>query len=230
MYERYLASCRLVGCAVGLLLGDHGTLMSCKKTGVTTEGDADSVLENDVDLEVGEGVFTQGWHNKGVLGLAELLRWVLRRKMLDLRRLDLEFRVEGTFFCVKRVVSVGSIVRLNLWKELMHLQELKITELSVMILDLLSRKQERISLRSTMHILHWRVLDDFIPWFYLLAREWRNHDFFHLGSHCISFLASLQCCEKCLAKASHPLYPPLPYQLSHPYFSFFFLPESITFH
>ena len=60
MYERYLASCRLVGCAVGLLLGDHGTLMSCKKTGVTTEGDADSVLENDVDLEVGEGVFTQG--------------------------------------------------------------------------------------------------------------------------------------------------------------------------
>ena len=36
MYERYLASCRLVGCAVGLLLvGNHGTLMACKKRNVS---------------------------------------------------------------------------------------------------------------------------------------------------------------------------------------------------
>ena len=48
MYERYLEQAVgwLVVLYVGLLFGDHGPRRS--------------VLENDVDPEVGEGVFTQG--------------------------------------------------------------------------------------------------------------------------------------------------------------------------
>ena len=88
-------------------------------------------------------------------------------------------------------------------------------------------KRDRISLRSTMQILHCSVRTDFmhltpspcqrmvgVIMLFIIWRTW------------LLLVQSRQILEKCLAKASAPAYPPLLYQLCPN----FFLPVSITFH
>ena len=86
-------------------------------------------------------------------------------KLLKLNRslhFCLEFRVELACFCVKCFFSVGVTLRGNLWNLLLHLHELKISELSLMLSDLLVLKRERISFLSTIQMLHCNIRDDFM--------------------------------------------------------------------
>jgi len=66
------------------------------------------------------------------------------------------------FFCIKHFFSVGVTVQKNLWNLLLPLQELKLSEFSLMISDQFDLKWDKISFFSTMHILHCIVLDNFI--------------------------------------------------------------------
>jgi hypothetical protein len=101
----------------------------------------------------------------GVIG-ASMSVWghTLSELKLNLDRFCLECcLVELTFFCDKRVLSVSTCRwRPNLWNLHLHLQELKMSELSLMIFDLSDRMPCKISFLSTIQILHLGVIADFI--------------------------------------------------------------------
>ena len=121
--------------------------MSIKKTGVSIRRDAGDDASS-----------SQGWQYDlqldGVEGSSS---------GKNLVRFALECLVELTFFCVIRVLSV-SICRLrpNLWNFALHLQELKMSELSLIIDCLFSLRRWQISFLSTMHSLHCGVIADFM--------------------------------------------------------------------
>ena len=83
---------------------------------------------------------------------------------LNLDLFCLEWRVDvGTFFCVLRVVSVGSLWE-NLWNLLLHLHGAKMSELSLITLDLSVLIRCRISILSTIQSLQLAVHADFMHW------------------------------------------------------------------
>jgi hypothetical protein len=92
--------------------------VSIKKTGAASgvEGDAVSGVR---------GVATLSSLLCGVIGVLGEFTLSKEKRFL----FCFECRVEGTFFCVMRVVRVGFVTRQNLWNRLQHLHELKISEL-----------------------------------------------------------------------------------------------------
>ena len=76
---------------------------------------------------------------------------------LNLDLFCLEWRVDvGTFFCVLSIVSVGSVWE-NLWNLLLHLHGAKMSELSLITLDLSVLIRCRISILSTIQSLQLAV-------------------------------------------------------------------------
>lgn len=124
---------------------------------------------------------------------------------LNLDLFCLEWRVDvGTFFCVLRVVSVGSLWE-NLWNLLLHLHGAKMSELSLITLDLSVLIRCRISILSTIQSLQLAVHADFMHWMGSPCHRIRGAEIsFILAFTSFLLLQSLHRLAKCLAKESAP--------------------------
>jgi hypothetical protein len=141
----------------------------------------------------------------GVIG-ASMSVWghTLGELTLNLDCICLECLVELTFFCNKRVPSVSTCRwRPNLWNLHLHLQELKMSELSLMIFVLSDRMRCKISFLSTIQILHLGVIADFM---HVILSPCQRIDgvmiVLILFLTSLLLIHSLQWSAKCLANAS----------------------------
>ena len=143
------------GTAFGLQQGwDVDLSCRIKKNGVT-QGDADDSSYEDADADSAE---LHGGHcGVWIVGVFPIEKLNLLFFLFCFVRLH-----ELTFFCDERVLSVVVTFRKNLWNWLPHLQELKISELSLMTRPWSSSIFFNIVVLSTMQILHCRVRADFI--------------------------------------------------------------------